>query len=119
MKIFSQNNNFIFFIFVRIISHRAAVFLRVVPNKQCFPTQLSKKKDQEIARLRKEVEDNNAAAEAALASAKSKHSAALAEVQDEVENVKKAKAKSDKEKTALAAELSETQSEVCVDVSKY
>ena len=66
-------------------------------------------------RLRKEVEDANAAGEEALSSAKSKHSSALQEVQEEVENVKKAKAKSDKDKSALAAELSDAQGQVnCV-----
>jgi len=74
--------------------------------------EVAKKKDSEIARLRQEVEAVNAAGEEALSSAKSKAATALSEVQDEVENVKKAKAKSDKEKSALAAELSDTQGQV-------
>ena len=55
-------------------------------------------KDAEIARLRKEVEEAVAAGEEALSGAKSKAASALADAADEVEAVKKAKAKSDKEK---------------------
>merc|ERR1711962_476329 len=65
----------------------------------------------DIARLRKELEEA-AAGDDALNAAKSKAAAALAEAADEVEAVKKAKAKSDKEKAAVAAELGETQAEV-------
>jgi len=73
---------------------------------------VSKKKDVEIGRLRKEVEEATAAGEEALSSAKSKAAAALAEAQDEVEAVKKAKAKSDKDKSAVAAELADAQAEI-------
>ena len=61
-------------------------------------TDIAKKKDVEIARLRKEVEETAAHGDEALSGAKSKAAAALAEAADEVEAVKKAKAKSDKEK---------------------
>jgi len=73
---------------------------------------VAKKKDVEIARLKKEVEEAVAAGEEALGSAKGKAAAAVAEAQDEIEAVKKAKAKSDKEKAAVAAELGDAQAEV-------
>jgi myosin heavy subunit len=75
-------------------------------------SDISKKKDAEIGRLRKEVEEAAAAGEEALSGAKSKAAAALAEAADEIETVKKAKAKSDKEKAAVAAELGDSQAEV-------
>merc|ERR1712121_541284 len=66
-------------------------------------SEIAKKKDSEIARLRKEVEEAVAAGEDAVASLKSKNAAALQEAQDETEAVKKLKAKSDKDKAAVAA----------------
>merc|ERR1711962_1480567 len=64
-------------------------------------TDIAKKKDVEIARLRKEVEETAAAGDEALGGAKSKAAAALAEAADEIEAVKKAKAKSDANLNAL------------------
>lgn len=55
--------------------------------------EVNKKRDQEILRLRKENEEQTAANEAAMASAKQKFNQALTEAQDELENVKKSKAK--------------------------
>merc|ERR1712202_119521 len=75
-------------------------------------SDIAKKKDVEIARLKKEVEEATAAGDEALGSAKSKAAAALAEAADEIEAVKKAKAKSDKEKAAVAAELADAQAEI-------
>merc|ERR1712142_1358341 len=63
---------------------------------------IAKKKDTDIARLRKEVEEATAAGEAAVASLKGKMAAAVAEANDETEAVKKAKAKSDKDKATVA-----------------
>uniref|UniRef100_A0A7M5X456 Myosin heavy chain n=1 Tax=Clytia hemisphaerica TaxID=252671 RepID=A0A7M5X456_9CNID len=67
--------------------------------------EVNKKRESENQRLRKEMDEQAAAADAALASAKQKFNGALAESQDELDGVKKAKAKSDKERAALAAEL--------------
>jgi len=74
--------------------------------------EVSKKKDAECARLRKEIEELNAASDEAAAAAKAKFNVALAEAQEETDNVKKARAKSDKERSAAAAELSEVQSQL-------
>merc|ERR1712042_169769 len=46
-------------------------------------TEIAKKKDSEISRLRQEIEAANTAGEEALTAAKSKHATALAEVQEE------------------------------------
>jgi len=73
---------------------------------------LAKKKDGDILRLRKEVEEATVAGEDAVAALKGKHAAALAEAQDETEAVKKAKAKSDKDKAAVAAELADAQGDI-------
>lgn len=54
---------------------------------------MSKKRENEVNRLRKEIEDLNATNEAAMQTAKSKASAAIGEAQDELEAVKKGKAK--------------------------
>ena len=55
--------------------------------------ELSKKRDAECGRLRKEIEELNTANDEAMNSTKSKFNAALAESQEETENLKKAKAK--------------------------
>merc|ERR1712202_83758 len=65
-------------------------------------SEIAKKKDAEIARLKKEVEEAVASGEDAVSSLKNKHAALLQEAQDETEAVKKAKAKSDKDKAAVA-----------------
>jgi len=75
-------------------------------------SEVAKKKDSEIARLRKEVEEATAAGEDAVAALKNKHAAALQESQDEVENVRKAKAKSDKDKAAVAGELADATADI-------
>ena len=55
--------------------------------------EVSKKREAECNRLRKEMEELNAANDAAAASAKQKFNAQIAEAQDEIENLKKVKAK--------------------------
>jgi len=78
--------------------------------------EVSKKKDAECARLRKEIEELNVANDAALAAAKVKFNAALAEAQTEADNLNKARAKAEKEKSAAASELADVSSEL--DTSK-
>ena len=58
------------------------------------------------------MEEVTAAGEDSISALKSKHAAALVESQDETEAVKKAKAKSDKDKAAVAAELSDATAEI-------
>ena len=55
--------------------------------------EVSKKREAECNRLRKEMEELNAANDAAAASAKQKFNAQIGEAQDEIENLKKVKAK--------------------------
>jgi len=67
--------------------------------------EVTKKRDADIAKLKKEIEANNLASEAALAHLKAKMNTAVVEAADELDSVKKAKAKSDKDKATLAAEF--------------
>jgi len=66
--------------------------------------EIAKKREAEIGKLKKEKDDIESAGAAALAAAKAKAAAAAAELGDELETVKKAKAKSDKDKAAASAE---------------
>ena len=54
---------------------------------------LNKKREAEISKLRRDVEEANVQNEQALSSMRSKHQQALAEVQEELETFKKSKAK--------------------------
>merc|ERR1711962_1710086 len=65
-------------------------------------SEIAKKKDSEIARLRKEIDEATAAGEDAVSALKGKMAAA----------VKKAKAKSDKDKAAVAAELADATADI-------
>lgn len=55
--------------------------------------EVNKKREAENQRLRKEMDEQAATADAAIVSAKQKFHAALAEAQEEMDGVKKAKAK--------------------------
>lgn len=55
--------------------------------------EVSRKREAECNRLRKEMEELNATNDAALSSAKQKFNAQLAEAEDELENLKKSKSK--------------------------
>ena len=61
-------------------------------NKIIFiQVEVSKKGEAECNWLRKEIEELNAAKDAAAASAKQKFNAQIAEAQDEIENLKNVK----------------------------
>jgi len=75
-------------------------------------SEIAKKKDSEISRLKKEVEEAVASGEDAVSSLKNKHAALLQEAQDETEAVKKAKAKSDKDKAAVAGDLADATADI-------
>lgn len=81
---------------------------KVLPNsKPCFcvvscfkktfvfllQIDLNKKREAEISKLRRDVEEANVQNEQAISSMRSKHQQALAEVQEELETFKKSKAK--------------------------
>ena len=68
--------------------------VKYLTNKIVFiQVEVSKKREAECNRLRKEMEELNAANDAAAASTKQKFNAQIAEAQDEIENLKKVKAK--------------------------
>lgn len=54
---------------------------------------LNKKREAEISKLRRDVEEANVQHEQAISSMRSKHQQALSEVQEDLETVKKNKAK--------------------------
>ena len=55
--------------------------------------ELNKKREAEIGKLRRDVEEANVQHEQAISSMRSKHQQALGEVQEELETFKKSKAK--------------------------
>lgn len=72
---------------------RHNILLYTNSHSFCTQVEVSKKREAECARLRKEIEDVNAMNEEAFSSSKAKFNAALVEAQDEAENLKKAKAR--------------------------
>ena len=69
-------------------------YMKYLADKIIFiQVEVSKKREAECNRLRKEIEELNAANDAAAASAKQKFNAQITEAQDEIENLKKVKAK--------------------------
>lgn len=68
---------------------------------------MSKKKDAECARLRKEIVEISVAHDESAAIAKNKFNAALQEAHDEIDMVKKARSKVEKERNTMSAEFSE------------
>jgi len=69
--------------------------------------EVSKKKDAECARLRKEIVEISVAHDESAAIAKNKFNAALQEAHDEIDMVKKARSKVEKERNTMSAEFSE------------
>jgi len=74
--------------------------------------EVSKKRELECQRLRKEIEELNVANEDALGAAKTKAALQLSEAQDECEVVKKQKAKVEKEKSAIGNDLLDLQTQL-------
>ncbi|KAL1237357.1 Myosin-4 [Trichinella pseudospiralis] len=67
--------------------------------------EMNKKREAELAKLRRDLEEANMNHEGQLASLRKKHNDAVAEMSDQLDQVQKAKAKSDKEKVAYQREL--------------
>ncbi|VDD75996.1 unnamed protein product, partial [Mesocestoides corti] len=64
-----------------------------------------RRKDMEIAKLRKDLENANAAFESAEATLRRKHNTMISEISSEVENLQKQKGKAEKDKSQLMIEI--------------
>ncbi|KHJ98009.1 myosin head [Oesophagostomum dentatum] len=78
--------------------------------------EANKKREAELAKLRRDQEESNLNHETALASLKKKHHDAVAELTDQLEQLQKLKAKTDKEKAQLQRELEELSASVDSEV---
>ncbi|EYC06558.1 hypothetical protein Y032_0075g958 [Ancylostoma ceylanicum] len=78
--------------------------------------EANKKREAELAKLRRDQEEANLNHETALASLRKKHHDAVAELTDQLEQLQKLKAKADKEKAQLQRELEELSASVDSEV---
>merc|ERR1712123_31531 len=69
--------------------------------------ELNKKRESEIVKLRKDVEETNISSESVLSNMKRKQGDAVLEMSEQVDALQKMKAKIDKDKTIIMAEISE------------
>ena len=72
--------------------------------------ELNKKREAEIQKLRKDLEEANIQHEATLASLKKKHQDAVAEMSEQIEQLSKMKSKMEKDKSQLMHEIQEVRS---------
>jgi len=79
---------------------------------------MTKKREADIAKLRKDIDANNAAAETSYNQLKSKMALGLAEMADELEAAKKAAAKNFKDKAAVSAEYDDVAAQLEVAKKK-
>ncbi|KAK6025120.1 myosin head [Ostertagia ostertagi] len=78
--------------------------------------EANKKREAELAKLRRDQEESNLNHETALASLRKKHHDAVAELTDQLEQLQKLKVKADKEKAQLQRELEEVSASVDSEV---
>merc|ERR1719466_66858 len=69
--------------------------------------ELNKKREAEIVKLRKDVEEANIASESVLSNLKRKQGDAVLEMSEQIEALQKMKAKIDKDKTIIMAEIAD------------
>merc|ERR1712042_50557 len=69
--------------------------------------ELNKKREAEIVKLRKDVEEANIASESVLSNLKRKQGDAVLEMQEQIDALQKMKAKIDKDKQSIMAEISD------------
>ncbi|XP_042212128.1 myosin heavy chain, muscle-like isoform X1 [Homarus americanus] len=66
--------------------------------------ELNKKRESELAKLRRDLEETNIQQEAALANLRKKHNDAINEMSDQIDHLNKMKARSEKDKDAMKRE---------------
>merc|ERR1711874_379974 len=69
--------------------------------------ELNKKREAEIVKLRKDVEETNISSESVLSNMKRKQGDAVAEMSEQIDALQKMKAKIDKDKAVIMAEISD------------
>merc|ERR1719445_1184307 len=69
--------------------------------------ELNKKREAEIVKLRKDVEESNIASESVLSNLKRKQGDAVLEMQEQIDALQKMKAKIDKDKQVIMAEIAD------------
>lgn len=80
--------------------------------------ELNKKREAELASLRRDLEDAAINSENAMAALRKKHNDAVAELSDQLDTVQKMRAKLEKEKAALQREVDELQQTLDVDAKQ-
>merc|ERR1711981_294169 len=69
--------------------------------------ELNKKRDSEVGKLRKDLEEAHIQQEATLIGLKKKHQDAIAEMSEQIEQLNRMKAKIDKDKTHIMHEIAD------------
>ncbi|XP_071547364.1 myosin heavy chain, muscle-like isoform X50 [Panulirus ornatus] len=72
--------------------------------------ELNKKRETELAKLRRDLEESNIQHEAALANLRKKHNDAVGEMSEQIDHLNKMKARAEREKTTLSSELNDARS---------
>ncbi|CAL4070934.1 unnamed protein product [Meganyctiphanes norvegica] len=69
--------------------------------------ELNKKRETELTKLRRDIEETNIQHEAAVSNLRKKHNDAVAEMSEQIDHLNKMKAKAEREKSSLGAELND------------
>merc|ERR1711970_1100714 len=73
---------------------------------------LNTRREEELAKLKMEVDESNITHESTLAMLRQKHNGSIAEMGEQIDTLNKAKAKTEKERNAVALELEEAQQQL-------
>jgi len=76
---------------------------------------LNTRREEELAKLKMELDESNITHESTLAMLRQKHNASISELGEQIDNLNKLKAKSEKERNAVAQELEEVQNQLAND----
>ncbi|XP_042243050.1 myosin heavy chain, muscle-like isoform X26 [Homarus americanus] len=72
--------------------------------------ELNKKREAELSKLRRDLEESNIQHEGALVNLRKKHNDAVAEMSEQIDHLNKMKARAEREKTTLSSELNDARS---------
>merc|ERR1712054_31343 len=72
---------------------------------------LNTRREEELAKLKMELDENNITHESTLAMLRQKHNAAISAIGEQIDTLNKLKAKAEKERNAIALELEEVQNQ--------
>merc|ERR1719342_1737997 len=76
---------------------------------------LNTRREEELAKLKMELDECNITHESTLAMLRQKHNSSISELGEQIDNLNKLKAKSEKERNAVAQELEEVQNQLAND----